>query len=184
MMGEVIDKTILSDEECARCIYSPFHYSESKNKLKREAFLPKVGGDCISLLRLRYCDYDYCINHGIKISNPPDKIFCVIAILTQNILTTLNEDFDTDELKASIVYSPMNGNDYVDTQIPVYENDANVSTPMHADMKYNRIVKIGEVQTQMRRYASELCKRIKYAKISDIKNGVWYQKAEFDKNNQ
>ena len=30
----------------------------------------------------------------------------------------------------------------------------------------------------------ELYKLVKYAKISDIENGVWYQKAEFDENNK
>ena len=30
----------------------------------------------------------------------------------------------------------------------------------------------------------ELYKLVKYAKISDIKNGVWYQKTEFDENNK
>ena len=183
-MGEVIDKTILSDEECARCVYSPFHYSESKNKLKREAFLPKVGDDCISLLRLRYCDYEYCINHGIKISNPPDKVFCVIAVLTSNVLNNINSTFETEGLSTSIVASPMNGNDYVDPQTDVFVDDVNVSTPMHADMKYNRTVEVGAVQTQMRRYASELCKRVKYAKISEIKNGIWYQQTEFEQNNK
>lgn len=183
-MGEVVDKKILPDEECARCVYSPFHYSESKNKLKREAFLSRVGDDCISLLRLRYCDYDYCINHGIKISNPPDKVFCVIAVLTQNTLNNVNSIFESDRLSASVVASPMDGNDYVDPQAVVYVDDANVSTPMHADMKYNKTVEVGEVQTQIRRYASELCKRVKYAQISEIRNGIWYQQSEFDQANK
>ncbi len=59
-----INTHIVEDEEpIVRIVFHPLMASESKQKLKREAFLPPPGRQDTSVLRLNYTNADFCKSH-------------------------------------------------------------------------------------------------------------------------
>lgn len=175
MASQLVDKTIDDEELCVRCIHHPLMYSASKNKLKEEAFQPKWDERDASLLRLRYCDEDFCVAHGQTIEIK-GSTFVGLATIRPIDVKAVNEWSETDEskmiydgveekpngMKAQIVYAPMNGNDYVDTTIDVY-TESEVSLPMHADLRYNDPLN-DDVKTRIRHYARKLASIAKFVK--------------------
>ena len=150
-------------------------YSASKNKLKEEAFQPKWDERDASLLRLRYCDEDFCVAHGQTIEIK-GSAFIGLATIRPIDVKAVNEWSESDEsmmkydgaeeksngIKAQIVYAPMNGNDYVDTTIDVY-TESEISLPMHADLRYNDPLN-DDVKTRIRHYARKLASKATFVK--------------------
>ena len=123
MASQLVDKTIDDEELCVRCIHHPLMYSASKNKLKEEAFQPKWDERDASLLRLRYCDEDFCVAHGQTIEIK-GSAFIGLATIRPIDVKAVNEWSESDEsmmkydgaeeksngIKAQIVYYL--GNDF------------------------------------------------------------------------
>lgn len=175
MASRLVSKTISEDEPCARCIHHPLMFSSSKNKLKDEAFQPKWNERDASLLRLNYCDEDFCVAHGkgIRINGSE---FIGIATICQSDVNAVNEWSDSDDskmkydgerlesngMKAHIHYAPMSDGDYVDADIDVY-TESEITLPMHADLKYEKSLN-DDVKTRIRHYARKLAARAIFSK--------------------
>lgn len=175
MASQLVSKTIADDEPCVRCIHHPLMFSASKNKLKDEAFQPKWDERDASLLRLNYCDEEFCVAHGKNV-NIKGSEFIGIATICQNDVNAVNEWSDSDEsrmkydgkseesnrMKAHIHYAPMNAGDYVDSNIDVY-TESEIDLPMHADLKYDASLN-DDVKTRIRHYARKLAARAIFSK--------------------
>ena len=90
MASVLIDKKIAEDEICARCVLHPLMYSESKKKLKEQAFQPKWGEHDASMLRLRYCTKGFCHQHGTNL-NVEGQTYVGVAFITPRQVEEVNE---------------------------------------------------------------------------------------------
>lgn len=162
MPMQLVPRSISEDEPCVRCVMHPMMYSESKQRLKREAILPAPNRKDVSLLRLNYTNIDFCIFHGKKLSNVNTSFKC-LATLYRKDLKELNSLSDIENtlwsgIKSEIIYGPMHQGHYV-LDKDVYVDDDSVELPMHADLTYNNLNE-GDVSTRMRKYASQLVKKM------------------------
>lgn len=144
MAAVLVDKQIADDELCARCILHPLMYSESKNKLKDQAFQPKWGEHDASLLRLKYCTKDFCHKHGERLLIE-NQTYVGLAFITSKQVEEVNEwaaskdslkKYDGEKVEvngteAYVTYAPMNNGDYVDLSVDVY-TEGEIDLPMHA----------------------------------------------------
>lgn len=175
MASELVSKVLADNEPCVRCVHHPLMFSASKNKLKGEAFQPKWNERDASLLRLNYCDENFCVAHGKSIRIKGSE-FIGLATICPNDVNKVNEWSDSTEsmmkydgkneetngMKASIHYAPMNGGDYIDTDVDVY-TEGEISLPMHADLKYDAPLD-EDVKTRIRQYARKLAARATFIK--------------------
>ena len=173
MDGVLVEKLIAEDEVCARCVLHPLMYSESKNRLKEQAFQPKWGEHDASLLRLRYCSKDFCHHHGEKL-NVEKQIYVGLAFISPAQVEEVNkwaisedsakkydgEKSEVNGTQARVVYSPMNGGEYVDTTKDVY-TEGDIDLPMHADLRYNACM-TEDVKTRVRDFARQLIKKAQF----------------------
>lgn len=173
MQMQLVPRNISEDEPCVRCVMHPMMFSESKQRLKKEAVLPAPQKKDVSLLRLNYTNLKFCIFHGKKLSNN-NAVFKCLATLYAKHLLELNELTDSKNvqwagIKAEIKYGPMHKGKYV-LDKDVYVEDPSVELPMHADLTYN-VINEGNVSTRMRRYASQLVKKMEviYKENTNVK---------------
>lgn len=162
MQTQLVPRNISEEEPCIRCVMHPMMFSESKQRLKREAILPAPTKKDVSLLRLKYTNIDFCIHHGKQLSNGNSTFKC-LASLHRKDLKDLNDlsntrDSQWEGIKTEIIYSPMHKGQYVLNK-DVYIDDDDVELPMHADLMYN-ITNEGDVSTRMRKYANQLIKKM------------------------
>jgi len=162
MQMQLVPRTISEDEPCVRCVMHPMMYSESKQRLKREAVLPAPNRRDVSLLRLNYTNIDFCIFHGKKLSNNNISFKCLATLCGKN-LKELNDQSGSKDtqwagIKSEIIYGPMHQGHYV-LDKDVFIDDDTVELPMHADLTYN-IANEGDVSTRLRKYASQLVKKM------------------------
>ena len=159
----LIPKTLDPEEECIRCVLHPLMYSQSKRKLKREAFLPPPGDNKVSLLRLAYTEggLTFCINHG-KSLLIPKHTFVGLASITPKMVEECSDDvLKTNSFCVEIVFAPMHQGRYINTTLDIDTAVSNIDLPMHADLVY-AIIEQGEVQTTLRKFAHELSKKAKF----------------------
>lgn len=159
---QLVPRSISENEPCVRCVMHPMMYSESKQRLKREAVLPAPNRRDVSLLRLNYTNIEFCIHHGRNLSNTNASFKC-LATLYGKYLKELNNLSDSKNtqwagVKSEIIYGPMHQGRYV-LDKDVYVEDDDVELPMHADLTYNTVNE-GDVSTRMRRYANQLVKKM------------------------
>jgi hypothetical protein len=153
----LVPKEIQINEICLRLVFSPYHI-DSKGKLRKEALLPPLGRNDISLFRQSYITKEKIDELGFQMSNDKKTFKAVASIKRLWVLE--NNNWAGNEhlsISADIYYSPMNKGKYIDENIDVYVNDKNVDMPFHADMRYNCKLD-STVQTQLRKYASHLIK--------------------------
>lgn len=168
---EIVDRRILKDEECVRCVLHPFH-AKSNQTLKPDAFMPPQGDGRVSILRLKYSSLEFAKEHGRRIEKErANSQFMGLAVLTQQVVDEVNiwskssasgvvNGYKSNGIVAEIVGSPMkNITEYVPDEEPVYLDDPEIEFPMHADLTYSEKCD-GGVKTRMRQYAHELVKRI------------------------
>lgn len=165
-----VDKHILPEEVCVRCVLHPFHI-HSNQKIKPDAFIPKQNDNRISLLRLRYSSIDFAQGHGRRIAERVNGHYVGLVSLTQQIVEEVNswahskesgvkDGYESNGIEADIVYAPMvNDEEYASVEETIYLDDSNVQLPMHADLTFSEKCD-KEVQTRMRQYARELVKRV------------------------
>ncbi len=159
---QLVPRTISEDEPCVRCVMHPMMYSNSKQRLKREAVLPAPNRRDVSLLRLNYTNIEFCIFHGKKLSNNNISFKC-LATLCGKDLKEINDQSGSKDtqwpgIKSEIIYGPMHQGHYVLDKDVFIDDDA-VELSMHADLTYN-IANDGDVSTRMRKYASQLVKKM------------------------
>lgn len=169
----VVDKAILPDERCVRCVVHPFHVKKG-HKLRPEAFLPRSASDGVSLLRLRYCNESFAFRHGLGLVRDGARLDG-LAIITQNLVSEVNSwaqgeaskqegCWRTNGLSAEIKYAPMkNDHEYASLSDDVFLDDPNVLLPMHAELTFSGELEEDEIRTRMRQYSRELAKRAQSA---------------------
>lgn len=141
-----------NDELLVRGIVTPLFYSESKNALKREAFLPPPNKRDVSLLRRRYTTDDFCKDHsaGLRISQ---QRYCGLSTFRMQIISDLN-NIPGQNVQVEVVATPINEHGDVILNPPVFVKDGGL--PMHADILYPSIIERGAIQTEFREYANKL----------------------------
>lgn len=165
----LIPKEIERDEPCIRCVLpSKMH----KGKFKDEAMLPRLSQNDVSLLREKYTTLEFCVEHGKRIDSQTHQLGALLR-LSQSDVDEVNdwaqseasivENHETKTkaicgMRAHIVYSPMDGDEYVSLSEDYY-TDSLISLPMHADMLFEEPLEKGFVRTRMRKFANELIKR-------------------------
>lgn len=164
----LIPKILDPEEECVRCVLHPLMYSQSKRRLKREAFLPPPGDNKVSLLRLAYTEggFTFCINHG-KSLLITGHTFVGLASITPNMVKECSDDvLNAHSSCIEIVFAPMHQGQYVDTTLDIDTTVSNIDLPMHADLVYEMIEQ-GEIQTTFRKFAHELSKKAKFILVEE-----------------
>lgn len=200
-MARLVDKNIHPDEIIVRCLLRSY-LNKSRTTITKDSLEPKVGECDLSLLRLEYTDTDFCIKHGRSLGQKVED-FSGLLYLTSTVVDGMNQwaqsrisaeeidgKRDCNGVTCKIVYSPMDKNEnYLPTNIDVYAEDAlNGDYPMHADLRYNERVVIGEqssdVNTRIRKYARKMIERVKYQLSSPSDNTILQsmkQEIEFEK---
>lgn len=171
-----VDKNILPDEVCVRCLLHPYHI-HSNQKLRSEAFVPRQNENRVSLLRIRYSSMDFAQEHGRKIAERVNAHYVGLVALTRQIVADVNRwaqskesgvkgAYESNGIEADIVYAPMiNDKEYASFEETIYLDDPEVKLPMHADLTFPEKCD-KEVQTRMRQYARELVKRVQCSFVS------------------
>lgn len=172
-----VDKHILPEEECVRCVLHPYHI-HSNQKLRQDAFIPRQDDNRVSLLRIRYSSIDFAHSHGRRIAERGKNCRYVgLVSITRQIVEEVNswakskesgvkDGYESNGIEADIVYAPMiNDEEYASVEETIYLDDPNVQLPMHADLTFSEKCD-KEVQTRMRQYARELVKRVQNSFIS------------------
>lgn len=173
-MHELINKTILNDEICIRCILSPLFCHSTKKKLKENAFLPPPNSNEVSLLRLMYTDLNKCKSHAKHIEGTMKEK--VNDIQYQGLASITSKDVNEANLELNmscqIVYAPMDedGN-YIATCKDVYSDEGGL--PMHANLLYPYEMKKGEVATEARKYARRLLKVARFEYDNNPESTTW-----------
>lgn len=133
---------IHEEESLGRIILHSLHYSESKNKIRPEAFIPSPNEiDEISVLRYMYTNANFCKRHGLKIAqirnhpNNPCK-FIGVAFLFNHEINTVSAG--STEVSCQAIASPYDENNNRRTDPQVFTED--LGLPMHADIKYSMVV--------------------------------------------
>lgn len=175
----IVPKEIDENEDCIRCVVHPLMYSESKDRLKEPAVLPKPGDNKVSLLRLKYTvdGTDFCVHHGLSLASGSSSFVGLAKICPKNVAecNVVSRKLQShNPISAEIVYAPMSGGNYLPNDTVVDTEDDGVDLPMHADLTYSNIDnREGEVKTSLRMYAKELLKRVKFAPYKDGKTEEW-----------
>lgn len=134
-MGQIVGKIevpleVLDEEYLLRIVYHPFHYSESKDCLKPEVFMPTpVERDEVSILRFSYCDLDFCKSFAITKSN---KKFIGLTYLKCSEVREIRFD---SFYGGNPIATPLDDNLNKRVDSPIYADDKGV--PSHGDIKYN-----------------------------------------------
>lgn len=164
----LVPKELDSAEECIRCVLHPLMYSNSQQKLRREAMLPPRESNKVSLLRLVYTEdgLPFCVKHGKSLSVKGQTFVGLASVTPQMVNECSDSILKPHSLKAEVVYAPMHKGEYVDPTIDVYTRDPNVDLPMHADLTYSNEGD-SDVKTELRMFANELVKRASFVKVTE-----------------
>lgn len=170
MSGVLVSKDVCPEEKCIRCVYHPLMI-KTNGRLKREALLPPHNRKDVSLLRLKYTDENFCINHGKK-TTLNNQIFYGLASFFVESVIDCNQwaNATNNMIKAEVKYSPISNGVYISKKDDVYTEDDSIDLPMHADLFYNieNNNEEGEPRTQLRAYATELVKKVNFKHIDDF----------------
>lgn len=173
-MHKLVNKIILEDEICIRCILSPLFCHSTKKKLKENAFLPPPNSDEVSLLRLIYTDLNRCKLHAKHIEDTlKEKVSDIqyqgLASITSKDVNEANLELD---MSCLIVYAPMDkdGN-YIPDYKDVYSDESGL--PMHANLIYPYKMEKGKVATEARKYARRLLKLAKFEYDNNPESMTW-----------
>lgn len=160
----MIPKEIDNDEVIVRGIFHPFHWSNSKKKLKREALLPPSGSRDVSTLRLKYTNEHFCKRHVKKIAEEvPAYTYCGLATFFAGSIEKTNQEAigknSNQDIFIELVFSPMDDQKRYRTDFPIYDTDNGL--PMHSDILYSQAMpEKGKPQTGFRIIADTLLTKI------------------------
>lgn len=155
-MNTPIPLHIHAEELLVRGIVHPMFYSNSKARLKREAFLPPPTKQDVSLLRREFSPHDtFCKNHckSIKVGN---SSYCGMATFLARHVDETNRDNDNVSLAVKATPIDEHGQ-YVEEGLEVFSESPGL--PMHADLLYSVPAPIqGQPSTIHRMMADRLLK--------------------------
>jgi hypothetical protein len=152
----VISESIDDLEVLIRGILTPFHYSRSKNKPKREAFLPPPRSNEVSVLRLQFTTIDFCKKHAQTIQMKDNEYIGLIAVQVLSIKESNQEDA---LYQVSVMFSPL---DEHQNRITEKVFTDTLGLPMHADIVYSFETIEGKTLPQeIRKLADLIVKRAK-----------------------
>jgi hypothetical protein len=147
---------INEQEILVRGIMHPFFYSESKKKIKGEAFLPPPKRKDVSTLRLKYTTSNFCKNHSARLKMANNRYVGLgliginnIILLnpsTNNLVEVIATPLDElgNEIKHKIIYNTTKG------------------LPMHADILYTyEFVEGSPPPQEIRKIAEQIAKQTK-----------------------
>lgn len=154
MRKEIPFPVVDSEELLVRGILHPMFCSNSKNKLKREAFLPPPERRDVSLLRFLYTDDDFCKQHSKSLTIPNNIYKGLATFKTVHVYNAVTAA--KAEIEAHVKGTPIDINDNYIVSKPVYVGDPGL--PMHADLLYSQALIKGEPNTNHRLIANELLK--------------------------
>lgn len=174
-MQNEIPWTVGSEEALVRAIVHPFFVS--KNKLKREAFLPPNKRNDVSVLRLHFTDHDFCKNHGKSLKIGDHKYVGLASIFTYGIREACNEPLEPfeDGRKPHVdaIATPLDVNLHLRASSDRIFTDDN-GLPMHADVVYNFQPEEGEpIPAQIKILATRLKSIANFHPDPDIDSDVW-----------
>ena len=134
-MKTPIPLNIQAEELLIRGIVHPMFYSNSKGKLKREAFIPPPQKQDVSILRRLYApDDSFCKNHCKSIAIG-DSTYCGMATFLSQHVDEVNIGVPY-EIAVSVKATPIDENEnYVGDGLEVFLDS--LGLPMHADLLYN-----------------------------------------------
>lgn len=180
-MSRQLDKVIAPLEVIIRCLIRS-HLNSNKTKVIYKTLEPKENQHDVSVMRLRYTDESFCINHGMSLTTPPS--FAGLLRLNKTIVDGVNQWAksgisvdDEDEptatcngISVEIKPTPLDANQKPiddDVEVDVDANDG--SYPMHADLLYNQTYGRDEhLNVRVMKYAKMLTKRTSYRLTNTI----------------
>ena len=128
----IIPEEIAKEEPIIRLIFTRFHYSTSKDKLRPEAFMPSPREvNEFSVMRFNYTDIDSCKERGLNIIKGDASFIGVAFFLNQDI----NEiSYGYEDGNCSVVFTPLDINNSLRKERPVNQDDD--GTPSHSDVRF------------------------------------------------
>jgi hypothetical protein len=160
-MEVAIPNKVANDETLVRALLHPLLYSQSKNKIKREAFLPPIEKNDVSVLRLNYSDSNSCKNFAANIVIP-NQTYCGLGIvLCGSIREANSEENKLDDgtvISCDVLATPLDERGILSTKEIILATDK--GAPMHADIVYScNHIKQGEPQTILRKMAEKILRK-------------------------
>lgn len=140
-MPRVIPRSIAGAETLIRGIVHPYFYSESKRKLKPEAFLPPPAKRDVSVLRLAYADAPFCKQHCQGLRMGKDGLYVGLAALTAEAVDEAGR-LPAVAGAVTVAATPLDVNEKP-IAIEVVVTTADAGLPMHADILYSQPVERG-----------------------------------------
>lgn len=170
---------INEEESLGRIILHSFHYSESREKIRPEAFIPSPSEiDEISVLRYVYTNSDFCKQQGLFIAqrknkpNNPCK-FIGVAFLFNKEVNAVSDN--ATNVSCQAIASPYDEKEVKRQDSPVLITDAGL--PMHADLKYSVTVEQDKPISQLvkQHIAKKFCEiaQSRFFKDDDLENPKW-----------
>jgi hypothetical protein len=148
------------NEILVRGIVHPMFYSISKNSIKPEAFLPPPNKRDVSLLRHSYTNDNFCKNHSKNLIIGSNE-YCGLATFCHYHIEIINNQ-PANITRTEILGTPIDGNGNYIYRSPIFYDT--IGLPMHADLLYEQPMIKGAVNTNYRKYASQIVKIANYFK--------------------
>lgn len=146
------------NEILVRILYSPYHFSVKKQRVKPEAFHPPrskggvLRGD-VSVLRLGYTTLSFCEKHGSKYSSKDKVCQGFATIKVYQINESRGENDSTPFLEVSKIFD-IKKRDFL---------------PMHADIIMPEIEDGKPPSNEVKRKAKALCKYVTFHSVNNSK---------------
>lgn len=158
-MPQPIPHSIAPAETLIRGILHPYFYSESKRRLKPEAFLPGPSKRDVSVLRLAYTDAHSCKQHCMGLRMGTDGHYVGMAALVAN---TIEQASALPQVSGVVTVeaTPLDA----DLQPIVAEviSTEDAGLPMHADILYREPMLKGVPNPAAQQAARYLLSRASY----------------------
>ncbi|MEX0813714.1 MAG: hypothetical protein WD048_15960 [Chitinophagales bacterium] len=104
-----IPNHIADIEKIVRVLLFPTQFRKSDEILKWQAFRTKAGEDEVSVIRLDYCDENFCKKHGKSIQDPNRKAsYYGLGVLFAS---------EIRDLEADVIYTPKHHDFHADIKV-------------------------------------------------------------------
>lgn len=139
-MASPIPRSIAPAETLIRGIVHPYFYSQSKQRLKPEAFLPPPNKRDVSVLRLSYTNPHFCKQHcqGLRVGT--DGHYVGMAALTADAVAQANA---LPQVAGAVTVEATPLDVTLQPMLADVPTTADSGLPMHADILYREPVQRG-----------------------------------------
>jgi hypothetical protein len=166
----LIPQAVGDDENIVRIIFHPLHYSNSKNSIKREAFLPPEGKKDVSLIRLSYSSENRCKKIAKTINLPSGKY---VGLSVSTVIAIRQAIRSQSPLAGVDIFSSPLTKVFCPGKFSNFIIIISYKTPEHADLKYPISPKRGEPNTELRVLANEIKNMFKFYKDPEPLSKCW-----------